>query len=539
LITARLFGRNAAYITACLLALSTMLILYTPFLLIATLQAFWITLIAYLSVKCIELEIKSSRTSLLLSSIYWGVLGLLCACAILTRGNIWFFIPGILAVFFYIRFKVFSSKMSLFQKFLPLIVFIFALLLPQLPFAWHNSNINGALCGPSTAGSAVLSLGNTPQTPPGGREPGTGAGPMEYPPVCKYWMKTSKNVSVVNRILLWLKNEPAAFCELQFRKLMLFWDYAEIPNNIAVEQNGMKSPTLKFAGGIFPKIQKSNNYGSTYSIYKNIIPTSIILLVLSFAGGLLYLIMLFKPQSTGKIKLLNHLFAHPKIYLILYFVIAYNFATAAFYNLSRFRAPLIPLLAVFAGGFVILFVKFAKKSKKNFLTFLATFLIAIFVVIFSFSFYRNFYEASIMTIVRPNGTMVDLGSYTTIEDNGPFSFGGWDLIPFRKGEGLVKTFNIPSNLSKIKSFTFSLPIVWMKAGNAELLINGKRIHISNNRAGRKIYEFSVIKPTIIITLFNTNSSLMLIADYQRNYQRTVCNSKKMPFELVGSLNFRN
>ena len=534
LLSARLFGRIASYITAVLLTFSTMLILYTPYMLIATLQAFWVTLIAYLSIRCIEQERRISGIDLRKSLVYWGGLGLLCSFSILTRGNIWFFIPGIIFILFYLRFRLKKTSQSNLKKVLPIIIYLIALFIPQIPFAWHNSKIKGHICGPSTAGSAVLSLGNTPQAPPGGREPGTGAGPMEYPPACNYWMKTSEDISVFERMFLWFQKQPLAFCELQFRKLILFWNYAEIPNNIAIENNGMKSPTLRHLGLIPCQLQKSS-IGNSYLIFKNIIPFSVLILILSFAGCLLYFMQLFRHQASGRIDLFKSIKAHPKIYLILYFIFSYNLATSAFYNLSRFRAPLIPLLAVFAGAFVSFAFKYTKISKRNILTLVFCLLIGLFIVLFSFDFYREVYEAKVMSFVRPNGTSVDLGSYTMLEDNGPLSFGGWEIIPFEKNIQVKKVFSLSEGDKNSGKFIFSLPIIWSKPGRAQLLINGKPVDISSDKMGKKTYEFTINSSSIELSLINSNVPLMLLVDYQRDYGRTIINNKTEPFELVSFL----
>jgi hypothetical protein len=73
-------------------------------------------------------------------------------------------------------------------------------------------------------------LGNTPESPPGGRNPGY-AGPMEYPPTYGMWMNKSnrQKITVPQRIINWFIEQPAAYLELSFRKLLLFWDYREIP----------------------------------------------------------------------------------------------------------------------------------------------------------------------------------------------------------------------------------------------------------------------------------------------------------------------
>ncbi len=81
---ALIWNRHAGILAAAATAFSSILILYTPFHLIATLQAFWIVLLLFMALKAI----KSGNL------FYWGLCGLIAGCGILTRGNIWFMVPG-------------------------------------------------------------------------------------------------------------------------------------------------------------------------------------------------------------------------------------------------------------------------------------------------------------------------------------------------------------------------------------------------------------------------------------------------------------
>lgn len=84
----RLWSRSAGIVGAILAGLSQMLILYTPYLLIEILQSFWLVLILYLALRAIERRDK----------LDWAFCAVALGCSILTRGNSWFFLPGILAV---------------------------------------------------------------------------------------------------------------------------------------------------------------------------------------------------------------------------------------------------------------------------------------------------------------------------------------------------------------------------------------------------------------------------------------------------------
>jgi 4-amino-4-deoxy-L-arabinose transferase-like glycosyltransferase len=395
LISARLFGKKAAIATAVLLAFCNTLIVYVPYMLIATLQAFWITLIFYLYLKTVRE--KKLR--------WWMVLGITTGCSILTRGNSWFFVPGLLFSALWIEFFATREK-AFWKKILPAILFLFFVILPQAPFAWHNSKTLGKFSGPSTAAQSVLSLGNTPEAPPGGRNPGIGPGPMEYPPTRNIWADKINEISIFQRVWEWFKEEPLAFIELTFRKSLLFWDSREIPNNIDIAYNGKKSSSLQIIG---------------------LIPASIII-ALAISGMLLL--------SPG-------LRRNKKQAMLYYFIVAYWMATAAFYILSRFRAPLIPLLGIMAGAYLERCVYLSQKKKQRLLKFaLPCLLVGFFICYASYDVYRFGYESAIMRIVRPNGVIVEVSPTETMAlDNGPETFGGWSYVKFEPYKVLEKKFS--------------------------------------------------------------------------------------------------
>ncbi|OGV48848.1 MAG: hypothetical protein A2017_14310 [Lentisphaerae bacterium GWF2_44_16] len=485
IISARIWGRVAGIATALLMTFSAAHIFYTPYMLLEVLQGFWIILLLYELMNAVKYK----------KWIYWVLCGLIAGMAILTRGNAWFFVPLLIAAAFYSvrRRPGFPAKI------LPVIILIVFILLPQLPFIIHNTKVLGKLSGPSTASAAVLALGNTPEAPPGGRNPGLGPGPMEYPLSYHIWMKKKDEISIPSQILKWFREEPLAFIELTFRKMLLFWDYREIPNNIAFESNALKSPLLGILG---------------------FIPSSVII-SLAIAGMLFFL--------KAAIKKFN-------IFILFYFVIAFWLAVSAFYILARFRVPGIPLLSVFAGGFSGYIVYYLRK--RGFEKFLRKSLPPLFFgVMICFSFYeiyRTCFEAPLMRLARPNGVSVEISpTEKMILDNGPFTFGGWTLYKAPEGAVIEKKFSDVAN-GNYKNAKLSLSLFWENPGTAEFIINGEKKSVKSDKTGMMEHEFDIPFPkdlnVRIQTLSMKNASFGF--DTQRDYRRTLVNGEDIGAELI-------
>ncbi|HPO91686.1 MAG TPA: hypothetical protein PLJ44_11305, partial [Victivallales bacterium] len=425
--------------------------------------------------------------------------------AILTRGNIWFFTPGI-AIFAFIS----GIKKNLSRGLIFSIIFTIIVIIPQLPFAYWNYLKTSKFKGASTAAEAVLGLGNTPEAPPGGRNPGFGPGPMEYPETYMEWASQQK---ISERIIEWAFSEPLAFLELQFRKLLLFWDYREIPNNIAFEYNGQKSIIWK-----------------TFALIR----TSI-LITLALSWIFFHFFLIFKRKKSALKKFFNY-----PLLLNIYFILAYWLATAAFYNLERFRVPSLPLFAIFAGFFICDFCKiFIYKNKAEYykLKFLLiSIFISVFIVFFSYDCYR-FYEPSIMRFIRPDGTKVKLNEEKTlILDNGPFTFGGWELIALKEGDEILKKFSIPFQAGCVAKFSFE--IYFLTSGKVVLEVNGIEKEISSDHEGKveKIISLENLPaPEINIKIKTLDAKILTVIDTQRNYLRTFINKKNPGGELVSRL----
>lgn len=505
LCSAKLWGKLAGAATAFLVAFSSVLVLYTPYHLIEVLQAFWITMIFYSSI----VAWRSGKT------FHWGITGLLVSFSILTRGNIWFFVPGLLLAAWFSGFaRKFSGDVPTVKQYVlkitPALVFMIMVVLPQVPFAVRNSHITGKLCGPSTAAGAVLALGNTPEAPPGGRNPGLGPGPMEYPETYHAWMAKDKDSPVTGKIFEWFKREPAAFLELQFRKMLLFWDHREIPNNIAFEYQGEKSSTFKKLA---------------------FVPTSLIM-ALALGWFFHYLLFHLKPGR-------RQIFRHRRM-IYSYLVISFFLATAAFYILARFRLPCVPLLAVGAGGLTgVIAADFKRRGwRKILMEAVIPLLLGVFIVFSAYDLYRYAFESQVMRLVRPLGIRSELQENKILYmDNGPLTFGSWTPFPMAEKQTVMKKFELRDNLQG-KIAKFAIPFVCEIPGNLKIELNGTLQSFPLKQGmNEKIFEIplNASSPQVVIKTVYLDCKAYLVLDYQRDYGRTEVDGKKIGAELVSKL----
>lgn len=397
---ARLFGKTAGCIAAGFTAVSTPLLLNTPYHQNETIQTFHLALLFYLSLRACECwNLKR-----------WAAVGAVTGIAILTRGNISLLLPWLLAAL------VWSGRR---QKAPPLRIaaaaglFAATLFLLTLPFSVYNTLVTGKCSGPSTAADAVLALGNSPEAPAGGRDPGLPAGPMEYPEAYRRMMKRAEDgIGVPQQMFEWMCREPAAFFELQFRKLLLFWDWREIPNNVSLYGPGGGAESSLILRWMLPG-------------------RSIVLLPFGLMGLLLAGVKAYRRRDV-------------RLWLLVCCVAVYWAGTALFYILSRFRAPILPLVAVAAAGFAAWFRrrwKFAPEQRRRLLLSGSAGTLAAFWLVGSgYECYRNNLEAALARFCRPDGTVVSFGGTPYQLDYGPMTFGGWTEIEMRSGQRLAKRF---------------------------------------------------------------------------------------------------
>lgn len=402
----RLFGRLAGLLAALLLALCRMHVFYTPVALMEVLQGFWLALLLWLSLWA---QARPAWWR-------WALAGLVLGLGNLTRGNMVLLAPALLGLLLYAHWRQ-GRRLAL-----ALLVLAATFYLPQLPFALVNYHALGHWVGPSSAATAVLALGNTPEAPPGGREPGSGAGPMEYPQSYDRWVAQDRltgpdRVSLAANVARWLRREPLAYPELKFRMLLLFWNRAEVPNNVALEQAHAWLLHLPVLLGFLP-IGGLGLAGLAWALWRQRRQPGVL-----FAGAL---------------------------------VLIYSFSIVLFYVLDRFRVPVLPLFCGFAGYALAELFRIVREYREQQAAYPARRALLNFSVLLAASMalvgggydcYRLVGEAPVMRLVRPHGVQVDLGDRWLLMDNGPFSFGGW-----APGES-------PPALARVKK-TFVFPPEW-------------------------------------------------------------------------------
>ncbi len=479
LIGARLWSRRAGLLAAGMTAISTPLLLYTPFAQNETLQAFLLTLLFYLC-------LRAMRTGKWRD---WCGVGVTAGAAILTRGNALLFLPVIVVVQIWnCRRHAGSFRAAGKPLALSLAVLLIGCWAIQLPFIVYNSHARGTLTGPSTAADAVLALGNTPEAPPGGRNPGLPAGPMEYPETYADFMARAANRSVALQMWDFLCREPGAFLELQGRKLLLFWDSREIPNNVSLYGEGNQSMLLRL---LLPG-------------------RSAVLLPLILAG------MLWLPAAAVRRRRITW-------WLLYGFVIIYWGATALFYILSRFRAPILPLGLIFAGIFLDRALRRYRAGGRQALYrgAVPALLAGIFIAVPAYDLYRTSAESTVHRLVRPDGIVASLLSGKTLRlDHGPFTFGDWNTYALHPGAVLIKKFSaMPDQCEAELEISFLIPETPAAVTGR---INGVPLyHVFRNPGIEKVrLRLPVSHGEIRFSVDSVQGTPALLYDRQRCYGRS-------------------
>jgi 4-amino-4-deoxy-L-arabinose transferase-like glycosyltransferase len=482
LAAARVFGRRAGLIAAGLLALSRFQTFYVPFLLLEVLQTFWLSLLVYLVIRFWD-----SRSMLRVVAA-----GLVTGAAILTRGNAILLVPGVLAL------VVWRLRARPGRALAAACLYAALAYTPQLPFAVRNLHHFGRWSGPSSAQDAVLALGNSPESPPGG---------LEYPVSYQDWMDLANQpqparVPVSRQVLAWIRRAPLQFVELKARMFLLYWHYVEIPNNISIDREGRYSSLLQ----------------SPWLLRFAVVGTL----------GVFGLLTVFRWQS-------------PRRLFLYYGVAAHCAATLLFYVLARFRLSAVPLICVFAGaGLAHAWQQLAahRRPRRNLrrrwlLTLLAGALSA-FVVLDGFAFYQRTLEAQMARLLRPHGTLVVTHRRTRLYDHGPLALGGMVALPITP-EGLVlrKRFAVPALPLAQTPPTLRVPVLLQPGTRfeARVEVGGRSYDTSamsvEQDSGRQRLVFrleDLAQPegagTVVLTLRLISGELALLVDTLRWYGRS-------------------
>lgn len=492
LTAALLKGRIAGLAAAFLAAFSLVITVYTPYALLEVQQCFNLTLLAYLTVRLMKKD----------SLWFYAGAGLVLSIAILSRGNAWCFLPSLAAAFYFAR-KRFSLPAK--KLLLRLAVFALCLLLPQLPFVIRNTVNLGHFCGPSSAGPAVLTIGNNPEAQPGGLNP-------RYPEGFHLWMEEEKTYPVPKRILDWAVTSPGSFLEFQARKFLLFWDAREIPNNISIAIS-----------------QKMSSFLDKVPL----IPTGFILVL----------------AITSFFLLLHRSFRQPALLVFFSMPLLYALATAAFYILARFRLPSVGLFCVQAGLCIPLFLaSWRKRDIRQLVIYRAApAFFACMIVYQAYPAYSSYYEPGMMRMLRPDGVRLDwMTGRTVVFDHGPDLPDPWQIIPLKPGTMLEKRLIVPDEL-KGKPGILELHCVTQCANQGRLRLNGKYA-MNYQLAGPKPGEYvafwtlafqmdaipadGVFRIAVEEGVAVPGQELGLFVDLRRDYGRTFFNGESFPGEAV-------
>ena len=497
---AMLRSLRAGLFAALLCAFSTMLFFYVPYALIEIQQAMWFSLLLYFTLRAMQ----TGRLR------FFAAAGFTLSFAILSRGNAWCFLPALgfaywvtlrwRIVFCVPRQKRFPTRR---KAILAAVLFLAAVILPQVPFAVRNTIVTHSLSGPSTAGPAVLTLGNNPESPPGGL-------PIPYPPTYDEWMEHVSERSIPLRIWDWFRAEPMAFLQLQTEKFFLFFDSHEIPNNIQLGVNASESSVFRVFG---------------------IVPTGLVIM-LALAGFFLNLPRL--KERPGEVVL----------YL---FIFLYALATVAFYVLARFRVPAWPFLAVAAGLFLsdllTALASWRNNARHLLLHVLPALLAGAYFAYFFYPSYRMWYEPGLTKLTRPDGVRLETDSMLLMHDNGPNYLDGWAVAKLDGGVTFSKTFSAHGiDLSKYTNAYITATLYTEQLREMNVVCNGRRETVS--LAPYDQYRLPLIPirlgpfpvPEDLTFTFSfpglAPGQAGLAVDFHRDYGRTAYQGEFFPAEAV-------
>ena len=491
---AMLRSRRTGLLAAALCAFSTMLFFYVPYALIEIQQAMWFTLLLFFTLRAM----KTGRT------LHFAVAGLILSFAILSRGNAWCFLPALgIAFFIALRRKRFPTRG---KAVLTAVLCLAAIVIPQMPFAVKNSLATHSLSGPSTAGPAVLTLGNNPESPPGGL-------PIPYPPTYDEWMEHESERSIPSRILDWFRAEPTAFLQLQAEKFFLFFDSHEIPNNLQLGVNASESGVFRIFG---------------------IVPTGL-LIALTLAGFFL---------GIPRLK------AHPGELLLHLFVFLYALATVAFYVLARFRVPVIPFFATGAALFAADFMRTVRGGRKNnrylLLHVLPALIAGAYFAYFFYPGYRAWYEPGLTKLTRPDGVRLKTDSMLLAHDNGPNYLDGWLSLRLsdegQSGEAFSKTFSARGlDLAKYSKAYATVTFFSEQPRAIDVVCNGRAQTVELPSPGLNPVRFGPfpVSPELKFSFsfpgLAAPDRIGVAVDEHRDYGRTTYHKEAFPMEAVVTL----
>ena len=500
-IALRIAGIRAGILAALSAAFSAILIYFTPYALLEILQAFFLLLLFDLTVAALGRPDWKK----------WALSGAVLGCSMLTRGNTLFLLPVILCALFLRKGEAFPWK----KKFLYAGILLLFAILPQIPFAAYNTAKTHHLSGPSTAGGAVLALGNNPEAAPAGLE-------IPHTPSCQEWMKKEKSVSVPRRILRYAMEEPGAWIERKAKQFLLFWSREDHPNNISEEYNAAKSSLMRSL---------------------RFLPTGVIV-SLALAG-------LFAGFYR------KYFFRRKEFLLLAAFLLLYALSVTAFYILARFRLPALPLLCVAAGVFPARLTKF--HTMQGLLRLLLCLAAGVFVCYGAYPLYSFVYEPLLMKKLQPCGVVVELEDpdfpgaafekwNLSLMDASSMFQGGWGMMELKEGMVVTKEFLLKKEKAeRVKDLSHASLVLPVSGGGAfSVEVNGKTVRFPELPSKISVLNLGIANIPVVsdrkengdillrftLRFTGIRGEIMIHFDSRRDYGRSFLSGKVVPCELA-------
>jgi tetratricopeptide (TPR) repeat protein len=308
----RLIGQTAGIVAGIICIFYPVLIYFEGELLTETLFTF-LTMVALLLLDTASRQGKS---------LPWFWAGLCLGLALITRPTIVLFVPLAL-----IGCLLFSKRKTVASLLLAVGIGI-----PLAPVTFHNYAVSREFIPVVWQGGLNFYLGNNPAadgwsaTSPEIRKDWWGgysdmiAIPREalgrepkYDEVSAFWRRRGTE---------FIRSQPGGWTRLMLRKAALFWNAMEFPNN------------------------QDYNFAKLYSwVLRNPVVNFGVIAPLCLLG-----VFVLLPQFR-------------RLYFVYAFLVAYFVVTVAFFVCSRYRAPALPVICLFAGGLVSYITRLLKTRR--------------------------------------------------------------------------------------------------------------------------------------------------------------------------------
>lgn len=375
------------------------------------------TLTTFLSTACLffllRLKEKFNKRDLIISGISLGL-------ATLSQPNVILFLPfAILWLFFSLPF---AKKKAI------IICSIFSLtfFLSISPVTIRNYFASGKLILLTSAGSFQFWLGNNEHAP------GWYDLCEPYLSSLEKRMQEERKDLFVEDVVRFIKEKPAEYVNLLFKKILLFWGNWDIPHQVGYDDTKKYSFILRLP----------------------ILPDFGLITILGLTG------MILSIRNYRK-------------FLLLYlFIITYSFSVILFLVVGRYRPPVLPLLIIFSA-FSLWWIYNKVKVKQ----FQLLSLCLIPIGCFSILVYNQTIIDQIHMVKYPNGVMERCEDGFILTDSSNRNNRGFAIDSDKKM--IKKEVILGIEPSKIKEVYLNLTYNCGQEGRLNMKLNGKELPVLN------------------------------------------------------------